>query len=310
MPHEMMYLLGPNDHYLFGKVGCVLLTYLPYLAMNTSSLSILAFTIERYYGICNPYKARTMCTVKRATCIIFGVWLFSMLYHSYWLFLATLIQDDIGTSCSFRLERNSHAYKIVFLLDFVLWYVLPILCDIVIYVKIGITLSQCGDKLKKSVNPKISNEMIVEKAKTSSTSMGNFSGRDSHISGKRNSSKGKNQVVKMLAIVVAVFAICWLPYRGMVVYNSFVSDPKYSWSPDWYINLSKTLVFINCAINPILYNLMSARFRAAFKSLFTKRKNSAFKTTAFNPRHRLNTMDVMSSAEPKSLLITSCEATS
>lgn len=81
----------------------------------------------------------------------------------------------------------------------------------------------------------------------------------------------------MLAIVVAVFAVCWLPYRGMVVYNSFVSDPKYSWSPDWYINLSKTLVFINCAINPILYNLMSARFRAAFRSLLSKRKNSGFK---------------------------------
>ncbi|KAF1771085.1 hypothetical protein GCK72_002910 [Caenorhabditis remanei] len=313
MPHEMMYLLGPNDHYLFGKVGCVLLTYLPYLAMNTSSLSILAFTIERYYGICNPYKARTMCTVKRATCIICGIWVFSMLYHSYWLFLATLIQDDIGTSCSFRLERNSHAYKIVFLLDFVLWYVLPILCDIIIYAKIGITLSQCGDKIKKSVKPKkisVSNDMsIIEKSKTSSTSMGHYSGRDSHISGKRNSTRGKNQVVKMLAIVVAVFAICWLPYRGMVVYNSFVSDPKYSWSPDWYINLSKTLVFINCAINPILYNLMSARFRAAFKSLLSKRKNSGFKTTALNHRHRLNTMDVMSSAEPKSPLITSMAGT-
>ncbi|CAO4360920.1 unnamed protein product [Caenorhabditis nigoni] len=309
LPHEMMYLLGPSDNYLFGKLGCVLLTYLPYLAMNTSSLSILAFTIERYYGICNPYKARTMCTVKRATFIIAGIWAFSMIYHSYWLFLATLIKDDIGTSCSFRLERNSNAYKIVFLLDFVLWYVLPILCDIIIYAKIGITLSQCGDKIKKSVKPKISNEVIIEKSKTSSTSMGHYSGRDSHISGKRNSTRGKNQVVKMLAIVVAVFAICWLPYRGMVVYNSFVSDPKYSWSPDWYINLSKTLVFINCAINPILYNLMSARFRAAFKSLLSKRKNSGFKTTALSHRHRLNTMDIMSSAEPKSPLITSMAGT-
>lgn len=28
------------------------------------------------------------------------------------------------------------------------------------------------------------------------------------------------------------------------------------------------MIFINCAINPILYNLMSARFRGAFRSLF------------------------------------------
>lgn len=119
---------------------------------------------------------RTMCTVKRATYIICSIWIFSMLYHSYWLFLATLIQDDIGTSCSFRLERNSNAYKvtepphippttirlqIVFLLDFVLWYVLPILCDIIIYAKIGITLSQCGDKIKKSVKPKSNTFSLV-----------------------------------------------------------------------------------------------------------------------------------------------------
>jgi hypothetical protein len=30
---------------------------------------------------------------------------------------------------------------------------------------------------------------------------------------------------------------------------------------------AKILIFINCAINPILYNVMSARFRNAFRRL-------------------------------------------
>lgn len=39
------------------------------------------------------------------------------------------------------------------------------------------------------------------------------------------------QVVKMLALVVAIFAICWLPYRAMVMYNSFAQQ---KWDPDWF----------------------------------------------------------------------------
>lgn len=299
MPHEIMYLMGPPKNYLFGSIGCSLLTFLPYLAMNTSSLSITAFTVERFIGICYPYRARTMCTVSRAKLIIAVVWLVSIVYHSQWLFLAAVIEDDVGTSCYFKLKRNDTSYKVVFLVDFLALYVIPMLLDIIIYVKIGITLTQCGDKLKKSVMPKVSakESSVVLHARPSGL-------RDSHISGRRNTAKGKNQVVKMLALVVAVFAVCWLPYRGMVVYNSFVVDSKYLFNPDWYINLSKTLIFINCAINPILYNLMSEKFRHAFKSLFVKKSPFDPRFTA-TTRTRHQTEQSVKSDEPKSPLINS-----
>ncbi|CAD6184362.1 unnamed protein product [Caenorhabditis auriculariae] len=86
-----------------------------------------------------------------------------------------------------------------------------------------------------------------------------------------NNVEPSRKVVKMLALVVVIFAVCWLPYRGMVVYNSFVTDQRLLWNPEWYINFSKTLIFVNCAINPILYNLMSERFRSAFCSLFSQK---------------------------------------
>lgn len=38
--------------------GCAVMSFLPYLAINLSSMSITAFTIERYFGICHPYRAR------------------------------------------------------------------------------------------------------------------------------------------------------------------------------------------------------------------------------------------------------------
>lgn len=57
-PIELSYLHLPQDRYMFGAIGCAIFSYLPYLAINASSLSITAFTVERYIGICYPMRAR------------------------------------------------------------------------------------------------------------------------------------------------------------------------------------------------------------------------------------------------------------
>ena len=74
------------------------------------------------------------------------------------------------------------------------------------------------------------------------------------------------QVVRMLAIIVCVFMITWMPYRIMVVYNSFAKE-KYM--DLWFLLFSRTMIYINSAINPVLYNAMSVKFRRAFKKILT-----------------------------------------
>ena len=73
------------------------------------------------------------------------------------------------------------------------------------------------------------------------------------------------QVVKMLVIVVAMFAVLWFPYRFSVVYNSFASTKFYSY---WFRLASRLMSYLNSASNPILYNVMSSKFRDAFNALF------------------------------------------
>ncbi|GAU99975.1 hypothetical protein RvY_10904 [Ramazzottius varieornatus] len=68
-------------------------------------------------------------------------------------------------------------------------------------------------------------------------------------------------VVKMLFLIVVLFALLWLPYRALLAYNSFVAKPYLNM---WYLLFAKTAVFINSAINPLMYNAMSKRFRRAF----------------------------------------------
>lgn len=68
----------------------------------------------------------------------------------------------------------------------------------------------------------------------------------------------------MLAVIVFVFMITWMPYRTLVVYNSVVEE-KYM--DLWFLMFCRTMVYINSAINPILYNAMSVKFRRAFKRI-------------------------------------------
>ena len=72
------------------------------------------------------------------------------------------------------------------------------------------------------------------------------------------------QVTKMLAMVVCAFALLWLPYRAFVVYNSFTSR---RYEDLWFLLFCRLMVYTNSAINPILYNAMSVKFRREFKRL-------------------------------------------
>ena len=67
----------------------------------------------------------------------------------------------------------------------------------------------------------------------------------------------------MLLSIVLLFALlCMATLSGIaLVYNSFVSKPFLN---IWYLLFAKTAVFVNSAINPLMYNAMSKRFRRAF----------------------------------------------
>lgn len=74
-----------------------------------------------------------------------------------------------------------------------------------------------------------------------------------------------NKVTKMLAVVVVLFALLWMPYRTLVVVNSFMDPPYLN---IWFLLFCRMCIYLNSAINPIIYNLMSQKFRAAFRKLW------------------------------------------
>ncbi|XP_030046065.1 thyrotropin-releasing hormone receptor [Microcaecilia unicolor] len=244
--------------WVYGYVGCLFITYLQYLGINASSCSITAFTIERYLAICHPIKAQFLCTISRAKKIIIFVWAFTSLYCLMWFFLLDLntriYKDAIVVNCGYKVPRSY--YSPIYLIDFVVFYVVPMTLATVLYGLIARILF---------LNP------IPSDPKESSKTWKNESTHHSKAYNSKMSSRCSNstissrrQVTKMLAVVVILFAFLWMPYRTLVVVNSFLSNPYHE---NWFLLFCRICIYLNSAINPVIYNLMSQKFRAAFKKL-------------------------------------------
>lgn len=83
--------------------------------------------------------------------------------------------------------------------------------------------------------------------------------------------KHRKQVVLMLGTVVLAFFVCLLPFRALTLWIIIVpADSIMNLGMETFYNIlyvSRIMFHINSAINPILYNIMSSKFRGGFLKL-------------------------------------------
>jgi len=161
-------------------VGCALFIFCQNLGINASSLSLVAFTVERYVAICHPMRAHALCTVNRAKRITTGVWVFALIYCSPWLGLTEtkplLYHGEPPASfCDFKRPREE--YLAYFFADLIVFYVVPLLVSCILYCLIarvlfarrgppGAVLGGSGGRLKPKVNGGVS--VVVDNSMASS----------------------------------------------------------------------------------------------------------------------------------------------
>ncbi|OCT62305.1 thyrotropin-releasing hormone receptor [Xenopus laevis] len=257
--------------WVYGYVGCLCITYLQYLGINISACSITAFTVERYIAICHSIKAQFICTVSRAKKIIAFVWVFTSMYCVMWFFLVDITEvkfaDGVQVNCGYRVSRN--LYTPIYFLDFTIFYVIPLVLATVLYGLIARILF---------MNPLPSNPQDLNKM--SSKHYGKpYNSIKLSGKGNKNTGNSRKQVTKMLAVVVILFALLWMPYRTLVVVNSFMDPPYLN---VWFVLFCRLCIYLNSAINPIIYNLMSQKFRAAFKNLCKCEQKRTEKAAKYN----------------------------
>ena len=216
---------------------------------HASILTILAISFERFYAICFPFKAQYTCSKKRTAKIVAVVWACALgsalpfVFMSY-TELSRFHDGSIVTVCRTPIETKLK--MVYFFAIFAVFFVVPFLILIILYAAIGRQLSRESRLL-----------------------------RVTHDVNAKSVYKSRQQVVLMLLVIIVLFFVCLLPMRIFAAWIIF-SPMKHirSLGLEGFLNISyaaRVMLYTNSAINPILYNVMSTKFRNAFRKVICAR---------------------------------------
>ncbi|XP_041452387.1 pyrokinin-1 receptor [Drosophila obscura] len=237
MPQDLYNLWHP-DSYPFSDTICILESVVSETAANATVLTITAFTVERYIAICHPFRQHTMSKLSRAIKFIFAIWIAALLLALPQAIQFSVVLQGVGSSCTMKNDFFAH----VFAVSGFLFFGGPMTAICVLYVLIGVKLKR--SRLLQAIPRRC---FDVNRGISAQT-----------------------RVIRMLVAVAVAFFICWAPFhaqRLMAVYGSS-SGIESQWFNDVFSVLDYTsgvLYFLSTCINPLLYNIMSHKFREAFK---------------------------------------------
>ncbi|XP_028320889.1 motilin receptor [Gouania willdenowi] len=237
-----LYRLWKYVPWLFGEVVCRFYHYIFEGCTSATILHITALSIERYLAISFPLRSKVLVTRRRVQYIIVALWGFALLSAAPTLFLVGVeyVNDTQPDHSTGQCKHTSYAISSG-KLHIMLWvsttyFFCPMLCLLLLYGSIG-----C--KLWKSRNDLQGPCALARE-------------------------RSHRQTVKILVVVVLAFIICWLPYH--IGRNLFAQVDDYDTAilSQNFNMASMVLCYLSASINPVVYNLMSRKYRAAAKRLF------------------------------------------
>lgn len=227
----------------FGTFMCKFTSFAQSVFVVCTVYTLIAMSVDRYIAIIHPLKPKL--TRKQCRFLIGLMWLFAILFSlpicfdmniSHICFPHDLTNQTVRLQTVCRpmdLQRSIHRFYNNATITII--YLIPLCILSIIYIRLG-----C--QLYRSRAP---GEAHSE--------------RDAKIK------KSKHKVIKMCCVVVIMFGVCWLP---MQLYNSFLGayidamfDQKYL--PHIFLAFH-FMAMSNSCVNPVIYGVMSSKFRDGY----------------------------------------------
>uniref|UniRef100_A0A3B5AFK9 Growth hormone secretagogue receptor type 1 n=1 Tax=Stegastes partitus TaxID=144197 RepID=A0A3B5AFK9_9TELE len=239
MPLDLYKLWRPRP-WTLGDLFCKLTMFLSECCTFCTILHITFLSLERYLAVCWPITAKTVVTRRRTRAVIGCLWLGAAVSAAPVLIMVG-VEDVAGEEfgecrCTHHAVASGLLSTMMILSN--LYFLVPLCIMGLVYSLIGRTLW---------LRPK---------------------------SSRRDQSH--RNTVKMLGMIILAFIVCWLPFHvGRTIFSLSMDTGIDTRSHnldlgietrenDSYFNLvSSVLFYLSAAVNPLLYNLMSARYRHA-----------------------------------------------
>ncbi|CAD5209939.1 unnamed protein product [Bursaphelenchus okinawaensis] len=261
LPMELWGVFDVVYPYRFNAFFCKSRAFLIEFTSCASVLTMTCFSIERWLAICYPLKHKSFSSCYRATIAIIGVWILSFVMASPVLQIVVInklriplefitdsgwlhpsVTNDgltiLGTDfCA--MDFDDHLSQMIFICGaFFGFFIFPAVVITVLYAHIMTTI-------KKT---------------------------DRYITTDQQQNARNKKIIKMLLAVVVTFFICWTPFHMQRILAIYVTNLNPAPSEaltklyNYIFYCSGYFYYSNSACNPVLYNIMSTRYRRAFKN--------------------------------------------
>ncbi|XP_015707832.1 probable G-protein coupled receptor 83 [Coturnix japonica] len=226
-----------NSTWIFGKGMCHVSRFAQYCSLHVSALTLTAIAVDRHQVIMHPLKPRL--PMAKGVIYISVIWVMAACFslpHAIYQKLFTFEYSEEVTRCLCIPDFPEPAdlfWKYLDLTTFVLLYVLPLLIISAAYMTVA----------KKLWLRNVIGDVTTEQY---------FALR-----------KKNRKTIKMLMLVVILFAICWFPLNCYVVLLSsqtIRSNNALYFAFHW-------LAMSSTCYNPFIYCWLNDSFRAELKAL-------------------------------------------
>ena len=106
---------------------------------------------------------------------------------------------------------------------------------------------------------------------------------------KESALMGRRRVMRLLLVVVVLFAACVLPYHVRLL-RQYWTKQEFSFEEKLFTPLSFIFYYLNSALNPVVYAFLSANFRRSLKELITCQRTSAGTVSARSATYAMTGM--------------------
>ncbi|XP_026730337.1 G-protein coupled receptor moody-like isoform X2 [Trichoplusia ni] len=231
-----------------GGALCKLVPFLRYGNVGVSLLSIALITLNRYIMIAHhSWYSRVYRKHNIAIMIVFS-WMFS-----YGMQIPTLVgvwgkfdyDPELGT-CSIMPDDNGRSAKTAL---FVIAFIVPALLIFICYARIFWVVHSSEQRMREHQRSQ----------HASPGSLNNSTDKRSTIKDNRETKARRNEwrITKMVLAIFLSFLVCYLPITIAKVADNHVHYPVFHIA-------GYLLLYASACVNPIIYVIMNAQYRAAY----------------------------------------------
>lgn len=217
----------------FGDFWCSFVQYMITCTAYISIYTLVLMSLDRYLAVCFPVSR--IRSEKNVVLSIVILWAIVIIFNSPVFYAHGIFEyEDNGrnlTSCTFLDDNDLMSWSTFHISFFTSSYLMPLLFISILYFLMLLRLWK------------------------------------SNLTQSLESKRGKRRVTRLVLVIIACFALFWLPIQSILLLKSLKL-----YQPTTHLTIAlqisaHILAYSSCCVNPIIYAFLSENFRKSFRKV-------------------------------------------